>query len=124
MKESSLEKKKRVTIYVRVSEWRDIRKAAIDRGVSAGEFLLGFYRDSKAGAGSVKVDQPDKFDSHRPMKADTVFVPDEVEVPVEAKKPVVDKVAIQDLQGKIDAIAGGRSFMPYSKARQVGKKEK
>jgi len=92
---------------------------ALRVGVSAGEYLMGLHRGSLARVGSVKVPQPERFESHRPIKSDPVFVPDEV---VE-KEPVVEKSVIEGLKGKVDAIAGGRPFNPYSKARQVGKKE-
>ena len=35
--------KKRVTIYVEEDVWKDIRKKAVDEGISAGDYLVGFH---------------------------------------------------------------------------------
>ena len=63
---SKPEKKKRVVIYVNTPDWVVIKAAAKDRGIPAGDLLMGAYTNSLGCAGSVKPAQPDKFESHKP----------------------------------------------------------
>jgi len=43
--------KKRVTIYVEEGVWRDIRRGAIEVGLSASDYLVGFYLGKVSGEG-------------------------------------------------------------------------
>ena len=40
-------KNKRVTIYIKPEDWKKVRVESVERGVSLGEYLMGFWGGEK-----------------------------------------------------------------------------
>ena len=77
--------KKRFTVYVEESDWRDIQDSAYWKKLSVGDYIVQFYRGQNCQAKSAKSAQPDKYESHKPKNQAQVEVKKE-----EAVKELMD----------------------------------
>ena len=84
--------KKRVTIYVEEDVWKDIRKKAVDEGISAGDYLVGFHESLVENTKPLK---PSNYE-HKDLVA---------EIPVEEiKDDFINALADEDVDLKAEEL--------------------
>ena len=115
---------KKVAITVYEEDWKSVRKAALDAGVSAGKYLMDLHQNNLGYQDSVKPANPRKYDSHKPVVGDqdvanisspTMASPEDLPDVLEKPDP------LQKAKTDLEKITG-KPFLPNPKLKDKKKK--